>query len=121
MRLAEGPLRPGIQRGMAGDGVNGRDLQRFFFIQGRQQAGQAAGQQGFAGAGRAGKQQVVLAGRGNQQGALGGLLALDIGQVRVGGALSLQALGLVGRQRRLPARLMAESMGRSRPRRRTFQ
>ncbi|MCY1286997.1 hypothetical protein D9M70_359800 [compost metagenome] len=101
VRVAKGPLGPGPQRCVAGHRVDGRHFQRFVFLQGRQQAGEPAGEQGLAGAGRAAEQQVVRAGRGHQQAALGGDLALHLGEVGVGRPLLQQALGLVGRERRM--------------------
>lgn len=58
MRLTEGSLRPTGQGRMAGDRLDRCDLQRLKLIQRRQQAGQAAGEQGFAGAGRAAEQRL---------------------------------------------------------------
>lgn len=60
MRVAKGPLRPGIQRGVTGHRMNRRDFQGFLLVEWRQQTGQAAGQQGLAGAWRTGQQQVML-------------------------------------------------------------
>ena len=54
------PARPGQQRAAFADGLDRRDFQRFLLLQRRQNTGQAAGQQRFAGAGRAKKQQVML-------------------------------------------------------------
>ncbi|MCY1445507.1 hypothetical protein D9M71_620240 [compost metagenome] len=82
--LAEWPLRPVGQRSASGNRVDRRDLQGLVFIQRWQQAGQAAGEQGLAGAGWAAQQEIVGAGRGDQQGALGGLLTLYVGEVGVG-------------------------------------
>ena len=77
------------------------DLQGLVLVERRQQAGQAAGQEGLAGARRAAEQQVVRAGGGHQQGALGGGLALDLGQVWIREGRAEQAAGLVGQQRGL--------------------
>ena len=73
------PTRPGQQWRAFADGLNGRDFQRFLLPQGRQDAGQAARQQRFAGAGRAEQQQVVPAGGGHNQCPFGLLLALHFG------------------------------------------
>ena len=100
---AERPLGPGVQRRVTGHRLNGGDLQGLLLVQRRQQAGQAAGQQGLAGTGRAAEQQIVGAGGGNQQRALGGGLALHLGQVRIGSGLAQQAAGLVGRDGGLAA------------------
>ncbi|MNF35770.1 hypothetical protein D3C84_166500 [compost metagenome] len=75
--------------------MNRRDFQGLLLVKWRQQAGQAAGQQGLAGARRTGQQQIVRAGRGHQQGTLGGDLPLHLGQIRVGQAAAQQTLGLV--------------------------
>lgn len=101
VRLAERSLRPVPEGDVAGHRMDRRDLQGFVLVERRQQAGQAAGQEGLAGARRAAEQQVVRAGGGHQQGALGGGLALDLGQVWIREGRAEQAAGLVGRQRGL--------------------
>ena len=59
MRMAEGALWPALQGGTAAYRLDRSDLQRFVFIQRRQEARQAAGEQRLAGAGWPGQQQVV--------------------------------------------------------------
>lgn len=102
VRLAKRTLWPMSERCEATHRLDGRHLQRLVFFQGRQQAGQAAGEQGLAGAGRAAEQQVVGAGRGDQQGALGSQLTLDFAEVGVGRVVERQALGRAWRDRCLP-------------------
>ena len=83
MRIAEGPAAQQatlLQR--AGDRVDHRNLQRLRRGQGRQEARQSGGQHGLSGARRADHQKVVAAGRCDLQGAFGGLLPLDVHQVR---------------------------------------
>ena len=82
MRAAERPL--GGERAafdLAGDGSDHRDFKEFRWRQRRQDRGQPRRQHGFAGAGRADHQEVVAAGRGDLERALGALLALDVAQV----------------------------------------
>ena len=83
VRRAEGPLRDQAGRGVehAGDGVNLGGFQSLFEGERRQDGGQALGQHGFAGAGRADHQNVVAAGGGYFEGALGRLLAAHILEV----------------------------------------
>ncbi|MCY1287933.1 hypothetical protein D9M70_369490 [compost metagenome] len=76
-------------------------FQGFLLFQWRQQPGQAAGEQRLAGAWWSAEQEVMAAGGSHQQGAFGGHLALDIGEVGVGRAIFHQALGLVGGKRRM--------------------
>ena len=71
---------PFFQR--AGNRGDHRHFQGLGRGQRRQDAGQAAGQQAFPRAGRADHQQIVPAGRGDLERALGGLLALDLFEVR---------------------------------------
>jgi hypothetical protein len=59
MGVPEWALRPAVERRVAADRTNRRHFQGFALVQRRQQAGQAAGEQGLAGAWRAGEQQVV--------------------------------------------------------------
>ena len=81
MRRAEGPPAPlGTQRQPA-DRAYRRHLQRLLFGQRRQDARQATGQHGLAGAGRPGEEQVVAAGGGHLQGAAGLKLSAYLGQV----------------------------------------
>ena len=63
-----------------GDHADLEDLGR---VERREQAGQARREHRLAGAGRADQQEVVAAGRGDLEGALGGLLALDVGELGV--------------------------------------
>ena len=97
MRVAERALWPAVQRRMAADRLNGRHLQRLALVQRRQQPWQAAGEQGLASAGRAGEQQVVRPGCGQQQCTLGRHLALYLAEVGVGPAVQYQAIGGIGR------------------------
>ena len=89
----------------ADHGLNRRHFQRFLLAQWRQQAGQAAGEQGLAGAGRPAEQQVVGARCRNQQRALGSQLALNFAQVRVWLVQVQQAIGLVGFNRLVPVQV----------------
>ena len=57
------------------------DLQLLRWAEGRQQSGQALGQQGFAATGRADQQEVMAPGRGDLQGPPAVGLALDLLQV----------------------------------------
>ena len=63
------------------DAVNFGGLQCLFESKGRKDRRHALGQHGFAGAGRADHQNVVTAGRGHFQRALGGLLSAHIFEV----------------------------------------
>lgn len=101
VRVPEGPLRPTLQWRVTGHRADRGNLQGFLFGQRRQQAGQAARQQGFAGTGRPAQQQVMAAGGGHQQGAFGGDLALHLGKVRIRRGMTQQAPSLVGGQWRL--------------------
>ncbi|MNP60487.1 hypothetical protein D3C76_1555780 [compost metagenome] len=87
---------------MAGYRLNRRHLQGLAFIQRRQEAGQAAGEQGLAGARWAAEQQIVRPGGGDQQRAFGGLLALDFIQIGIRTDLQQQTVGGVGIERCLP-------------------
>jgi hypothetical protein len=90
---AEGAAGRRVQTGAA---VGLGDLGRLLFRRGRQEAGETPGEEGLAGPGRADQEDGVIAGDGHLQGALGGLLALDVGEVRglvaIGGR---RLLGLV--------------------------
>ena len=95
MRRAKRPPVGQLAAGeRAGDRMDHRDFEQLARRQRRQDRGQARRQHGFAGAGRAAHQEIVAAGRGDFQRALGALLALDVAQV-----------GQVARRRRArPAR-----------------
>ena len=73
------------------------ELERFFRVERRQDARQPLSQHRLAGARRADHQQVVAAGRGHFERALGGFLALDIGQIGIASRL-LGDAGLRWRQ-----------------------
>ena len=66
---------------LPGDGINFRRLHGFFPGQGRQDAGQAAGQHGFAGAGRTDEQDVVSARRRDDHRPAGQRLAADVSEI----------------------------------------
>ena len=82
----------------AGEGVDHRGLERLGGLERRQDAGKARGEHRLAAAGRADHQQVVAAGGGDLERALGLLLALDLGEVLVGRGVRHGA-GLGGRER----------------------
>ncbi len=65
----------------SGDGVDLGGLERFFKGERSEDRGQALGEHGFAGAGRADHEDVVAAGGGDFESALGGLLAAHIFEV----------------------------------------
>ena len=65
------------------DAVNLGGLQGLFLVQGRQDGRQPLGQHGLAGPRRADHQDVVAAGRGQQQGPFDRLLALDLPEIQV--------------------------------------
>ena len=96
VRLSKRALRPATQRHMAGHRLDGRHFQRLLLVERWQQAGQAAGQQGFAGARRPGKKQIVAACGGDQQRPLGRQLALHITQIGIRLAHVQQAAGHIG-------------------------
>ena len=106
---AEGP--GGDQAAVPGqqprDGIDLGSLEGFLPRQGRQDAGQALGQHGFAGAGRTDQQHVVAAGRRHHHGAAGHGLAQHIGKVGVGGPALVRVKG-VG-----PGRLDGAAAGQS--------
>jgi len=81
-RLIGTPL-PVLDAEAAVQGMDGCGLQRFLVLHRRQQAGEARGEHRLAGAGRAGHQQAVAAGRGDFQRALGLRLALHVRQVGI--------------------------------------
>ena len=97
VRRAEGTVRDQAAVGVeyAGDGVDLGGLQRLLEAQGSEDGRKALGQHGLAGAGRADHQDVVSAGGGDLQRALGHLLAAHVLEV-VGKVLQLveQAGGL---------------------------
>ena len=82
MRCAERP--PVGERAafdLAGDRGDHRDFEQFGRRQRRQDRGQPRRQHRFAGAGRSDHEQIVAAGRGDFERALGAFLALDVGEV----------------------------------------
>ena len=98
MRSAE---RPAIgQRAafdFAGDGGDHGDFEQFRRRQRRQNGRQSRRQHRLAGAGRSDHQEIVAAGRGDFERALGAFLALDIGEVD-GRAIYFEDLRLRPRQ-----------------------
>src|ERR1700733_1633111 len=84
MRRAKGALRDegGLGVEDAGDGVDLGGLQRFFEAEGREDGGQALGEHGLAGTGRTDHEDVVTAGCGHFEGALGGMLAAHVGEIQ---------------------------------------
>ena len=90
----------------AGDAVDHADLQRRSRIQVRQQARQARGEHGLAGARRSDQQQVVAPGRGDLHRAPGGFHALHVGHVGTGPHLG-HASG-AGRRQHLGAAEMVD-------------
>ena len=78
----------------AADAGDHADLQHLGRVERRQEADQPCRQHRLAGAGRADQHQVVRAGGGDLERALGGLLALDVAQVGiVAGVLGDDRLG----------------------------
>ena len=79
---------PGDERGLwwegAGDGVDGRDLQRACGIEVGEQGGETFGEHGLSGAWRTGEEHMVAAGRGDLEGLAGYGLAHDLGEVETG-------------------------------------
>jgi hypothetical protein len=65
----------------SGDAVNFGGLEGFFESERRQDGWHALGEHGFAGAGRADHENVVAAGAGDFDGALGGVLSADVFEV----------------------------------------
>ena len=83
VRAAEGPVAVQPAAGQKpGHGVDLCGLQRFGLLHGRQNAGQALGQHGFARARAADEQNVVAAGGSDLHGPAGGRLAPHIRKVR---------------------------------------
>jgi hypothetical protein len=88
----------GVQH--AGHAVNFCSLQRFFKRERRKNAGDALGQHGLAGAGRPDHEDVVPAGAGNFQRALGRKLSAHFLEVRRANLVGLtQHLGCIHGQR----------------------
>ena len=82
MRIAEGPVaHQPPARELARHRMDHRDLEGGGGIERRQQAGQALRQHRFARTRRADHQQIMPAGGRHLQRALGGFLALDIGEI----------------------------------------
>ena len=84
------------------DAVNARGFDGFFERHRRQNRGDAFGQHGFAGAGRADQQNVVAAGAGDFQGALRGHLAAHVAHVHgilIGLGKHLRSIHLDGLKR----------------------
>ena len=103
--VVRGPKGPPAQEPLARleqphDAVNLGGLQGLFLVQGRQDGRQALGQHGLARARRADHQDVVAAGRGQQQGPLHRLLALDLAEIQVVVRRRLAGLGRRGRGKR---------------------
>src|SRR5271156_6208707 len=65
----------------SGDAVNARGLDGFFERHRRQNGGDAFGEHGLSGAGRADQQNIVAPGTGDFEGALGGKLAAHVAQI----------------------------------------
>jgi hypothetical protein len=83
VRVAKGaPAQQPTALERPGHRVDHRDLQCLVGLERRQQPGQARGQHRLARTRRADHQQVVAAGGGDLQGAFGGLLALDAGEIK---------------------------------------
>src|SRR5271157_4212790 len=97
MRRAEGALGDEALCGVedAGDGVNLGGFQRLIEGERGEDGGQALGQHGFARAGRADHENVMAAGGGHLEGALGRLLAAHVLEVQ-GEVLQLAEQGLSG-------------------------
>ena len=83
VRRAEGALRDEalVRVEDAGDGVDLGGLERLFEAQRREDRGQALGEHRLAGAGRADHEDVVAAGGGDLERALGDVLAADVAEV----------------------------------------
>jgi len=78
---------------LAGQRGDHRDLESFLWIQWRQQAGQTCREHRLAGAGWADHQEIVAAGRRDLDRALGGFLALDVGEVGIADIVATQGGG----------------------------
>ena len=93
MRVAEGaPARELAVASLAGQRAHHGGLERLVRLERRQDAGQARRQHRLARAGRADHQEVMAAGRRDLEHALGGLLALDLGEVGIGRRASSDAI-----------------------------
>jgi len=80
---AEGPaVGESAIRELAGDRLDHRDVEQLTRVERRQDGGEARGQHGFAGAGRADHQEVVAACGGDLEGAPRYLLATHVGEIR---------------------------------------
>ena len=75
--------RPSSRVEDAGDGVDLGGFEGFLEAQRREDRGEALGEHGFAGAGRADHEDVVATGGGDFEGALGDVLAADVAEVGV--------------------------------------
>ena len=75
------PDEAGVRAEETGGREHLGDLERLVLLERREQAGEAPGQHGLAGAGRAGEEQVVGAGGGDLEGPAGLVLASDVGEV----------------------------------------
>ena len=86
MRGSKGALgqEAGCRFEQPGDGVDGRRSHRFLERRRREDTGQAAGQQGLAGAGRTDEQQVVAPGCSNLERPPRAALASDVDEVERG-------------------------------------
>ena len=94
---------PGAGIEHAGNTVNLGGLQRLFKGKGRQDRRHALGEHGLAGTGRADHQDVVAAGAGDFQSALGGLLSTNVFEVDgVSAATSLSKASLSACSGRMP-------------------
>ena len=83
MWLSEGSLAGCQQcKRQPRNSVNGHRCQLLVWGHGWENSREALGEHGLAGSGRAAEQQVVAAGCGDLQGALGQVLTLDVGEVR---------------------------------------
>ena len=83
MRSAEGARADESARSFqnSGDAVNARGFDGFFKRHGRKNGGNAFGEHGFSGAGRAEQKNVVSAAAGNFQRTFGGHLSANVAEV----------------------------------------
>ena len=84
--------------------MNFGGFHRLFKAHYRQDGGQALGQHTFAGAGRADQQDIVPAGRGNFQGALGIFLSFYFAEIRQGRLRQFPVRDGIGSWQRFSAR-----------------
>lgn len=84
MGRAKWPALPLFRAEMPVQRLQRGRFQRLGLVQRRQQAAKAHGQHGLAGPRRTDQQDAVIAGRRHLQRALGLVLSLDVGKVRVG-------------------------------------